>query len=294
MSVDRVTWLEERRRGVGASDVAGIVGRSPWQTPWTIWAAKVGLTELDSAPTESQAFGRRLEPVLADAFTDQTGLWVAAEQLVVNVPATPWFATLDGLVLESHESDIADALGVFEAKFTAQPPWDEVPDHYHCQVQWQMMVTDLPRAWLAVYHVAFGRPSFRVYEVERDQAEIEALVAMVERFWTRYVLTGEPPPPDAHPATTEAIGEAFAEPDPDADAVDLEALAGDVAELQNYRAMLKALRRDVELRENTIKARLGKATEGHIGGELICSWREQHRKEHTVPAGSFRVFRLHA
>ena len=45
-------WLEWRARGVSASDVAILLGLSPYKTPWRLWAEKTGLvrseTELSS------------------------------------------------------------------------------------------------------------------------------------------------------------------------------------------------------------------------------------------------------
>ena len=40
---DRAEWLAWRRSGIGASDVAGILGISPWASPFTVWADKLGL-----------------------------------------------------------------------------------------------------------------------------------------------------------------------------------------------------------------------------------------------------------
>ena len=45
-------WLEWRALGISASEVAVILGRSPYKTPWRLWAEKTGLvrpeTELSS------------------------------------------------------------------------------------------------------------------------------------------------------------------------------------------------------------------------------------------------------
>lgn len=41
---DRAEWLEWRRNGIGATDVAGILGVSPWASPWSVWADKCAPT----------------------------------------------------------------------------------------------------------------------------------------------------------------------------------------------------------------------------------------------------------
>ena len=34
---ERTAWLNERRKGIGGSDVAAIIGLSPWTTPLDIY-----------------------------------------------------------------------------------------------------------------------------------------------------------------------------------------------------------------------------------------------------------------
>jgi predicted phage-related endonuclease len=50
--VNRADWLEWRRGGIGGSDVAAILGVSPWRTEFDVWASKVApdvVPERDSA-----------------------------------------------------------------------------------------------------------------------------------------------------------------------------------------------------------------------------------------------------
>lgn len=37
--MDREKWLEERRKGIGGSDAAALVGMNSYSTPYTVWAA---------------------------------------------------------------------------------------------------------------------------------------------------------------------------------------------------------------------------------------------------------------
>lgn len=41
-SMSRQAWLAERRKTIGGSDAAGIVGLSRYATPYTVWADKTG------------------------------------------------------------------------------------------------------------------------------------------------------------------------------------------------------------------------------------------------------------
>ena len=291
-ATDRVTWLTDRRNSIGGSDVAGILGRSPWASPWSVWADKVGLTPLDEDGTASMDLGRDLEPVIARWFEQRTGLLVFGGQTFVHHPDDPFHATLDGFVFEEGSLGPGDAVGVFESKYTADPPWDEVPEHYVLQCQWSMLCADLDHAWVATMHLPFGRPDFRVYEVERDVAALEAIAAYARGWWADHVVTGDPPEPDAHRATTSALAVAWLHPSPEPP-VDVKPLADTIAELPRLKAERKVLDDEITAAENTIKSVLGKRTEGMIDGRLVVSWREQTRAAYEVAATTFRVLRLH-
>ena len=285
---DRAAWLAERRSGVGASDVAGIVGTSPWSSPWSVWADKVGLIPLDDsdAATPSMRLGLGLEPLIARWFHDETGLHVAGEQtLVRHRRAAHHFATVDGFVLDAPDDDVGDALGVLESKYTAEA-WDELPAHYADQVQWQLHCSGLPHAWVAALQLPFGRPRFVVKEIEPDKKRIDELVAKVDAFWHDHVLTGVAPPADDHRATTAAITAAWGHLDSAKMApVAFDELRDVVDELADLRARRAAIAKLIERRENSVKAHFGKMaelldearTEGVIDGDLAVSWRARSR-----------------
>lgn len=304
---DDPEWHERRRQGIGASEVAAVLGRHPYASPWSIWARKVGLVPAPEPGDESEAqwLGRALEPIIAARFAEETGLVVAGEQMMLSRPGMPWArATVDGLVfdrggpIDEHGVidgyGVDDALGVLELKFTSEPPWSELPEHHALQVQWQLYVVGLGRGWLAAMHLAFGRPRFRLYEVERDERLLAEIVPEVERFWFDNCLSSEPPPVDGSDATTEALKAVFGEPVSDAGSVELDDEAlGSLEVLRQAKAEAKVLAGVIAEAENVLRATLGDASEGRVGGFLAVSWRLQHRREHVVPASSSRVLRLH-
>lgn len=282
-----LSWGERRRRGIGASEVAAVLGRNPWSSPWSIWARKVGLIPTPEGPddgpsSDAARFGRDLEPITARWFHERTGLYVAGEQMMLTHPVNRWArATIDGLVFGAAAvapGTVDDAFGVLELKYTGQAPWAELPDYHALQVQWQLYVSGLEHGWLAAFHTAFGRLSFHVYEVERDDALLAEIVPEVEGYWHRHVIAGDPPPVDGSDATTEALKAVFGEPAAPDDAVELEPGAAHAVELLRDA---KAQRRDLddviaEL-ENELRAALGDRGEGRVGGFLAVSWRPQKR-----------------
>ena len=57
---------------IGASDVPGILGLSPWQSPSAVWARLKGLTE--SQPSDATRRGHTLELGILMEYADRNGL----------------------------------------------------------------------------------------------------------------------------------------------------------------------------------------------------------------------------
>jgi len=204
----RREWLDWRRRGIGGSDVAGVLGLSPWTTPYAVWASKV-TEQPDLEVTDAMEFGKRAEPMLAEWFHDRTGLHVLGEQTWCTHPTMSHRrCTVDGFVAESANTALDDVLGVAEWKTTSDPAdeWAEhVPDHYATQATWSMAVTDLPRVWFGVLHLAYGRPTFRVYEFARDLDDERFVLDACDAWWVEHVVANVAPAVDGHEATTRAL-----------------------------------------------------------------------------------------
>lgn len=279
---ERGEWLAWRKFGIGASDVAALCGMSPWASPMSVWADKAGL--LDDEDSEVMEFGRRAEPMLTGYFEDRTGLVVRGIQdRRVHPDHDHHRCTLDGWVAESPH---AKPLGIVEYKTTGDRPWDEVPDQYAIQVQWQLHVTGESHAWMGVLH---GR-SFRVYELDRDDRAIAMLVDVVDRFWRDHVMANVPPPADAHRATSDALAAAFPSPTEGA-AVPLDDVSWALDLRADAKARAKSAKEDERRADNAIKAAIGDAEIGTIAGDAVIAWREQTRAGHFVAESTFRTLR---
>lgn len=261
-------WHAWRALGVGASEVAGILGISPWATPTSVYAEKVhGISTF--AGNDDTDFGSRIEAIMPDWFHDDTGLYVVGEQTwCTHTEHKHHRATVDGFVAESPESDIDDVLGVYEGKAAQPIAWDEVPAHYQAQVQWQLHVTGLQYGWLWVLH---GRKP-RAYVVERDDEDIAFIVAEVDRFWHDHVLAKVPPPVDASQVTARTLAALYPQQVP---GVEVEVPASFVAELAAARLERKSVERRCDQLENELRALLGDAEIATVDGRKVATWKTQ-------------------
>ena len=71
-------WLAYRRQGIGGSDVAAILGISPFRTARDLYDDKLNIASAvdDTGNWVALEMGHLLEPLVAQIFTKKTGLEV--------------------------------------------------------------------------------------------------------------------------------------------------------------------------------------------------------------------------
>lgn len=184
--LNRDAWLAQRRTGIGGSDVAAILGLSPWRTPYQVWEDKTGRSE-EQPETPALYWGRLLEDPIRQAYADRTGLTVTKPDRMFTSEEYPFMlANLDGIASDGR---------IVEFKTTSRSDgWgeegsDEIPDHYQTQVQHYMSVMGAERADVGV--LIAGR-DFRIYTVEADAELQQMLIEEEAKFW-ELVKTDTPP-----------------------------------------------------------------------------------------------------
>jgi putative phage-type endonuclease len=212
-------WLAARRLGITASEIAVLMGLSPYSSPFALFHRKTGAlpAEEDKAVFER---GHVLEPYIAEKFSQRRPEFVVAgdgRELYAHQDR-PWqLATPDRLVWERDNDrfwpggdyqNLPDA--VLETKTDAGGDWgdegsDDIPVHYRCQVLWQMDVMGVTTGFVACLMV---RPwKIRVYELTLDGAariDLKVMRNEAREFLDRIDL-GDPPDVDWRPATGEAL-----------------------------------------------------------------------------------------
>ena len=75
-NLSREEWLGYRRQGIGGSDVAGIMGISPFRTARDVYYDKLNIAPVEEEPGNWVALevGTLLEPLVARIFAEKTGL----------------------------------------------------------------------------------------------------------------------------------------------------------------------------------------------------------------------------
>lgn len=96
--MSREEWLDRRRKSIGGSDAAGIVGLSKWASPFSVWADKTGRAP-EKEDTEAMRQGRDLEDYVA-RWMEETGKRVYRLPAMLYNPLYPFaHADVDSMVM---------------------------------------------------------------------------------------------------------------------------------------------------------------------------------------------------
>lgn len=258
-----------RRTGIGASEVAAIMGKSPWASALDIWRAKV--EGLDQEETPAMKRGRILEPAVCQFYLEESGALELTEPGTLRHGKEQHaLATPDRIARFPEGNRVVQAkTSRFDSEEWGQPGTDEVPACYILQTQLEMAITGLRVADLPVL---MGGADFRIYRIEADSTLQEAELEAIARFWRDHVETKRPPPPDA----TESYQDWLSQRYPAARAPLRNATQQEVrlvAELRLVEA--QAERRNTRVNElrNLLRASIGEA-EGLEHPEFRVTWRK--------------------
>lgn len=288
-SHERARWLTERKTGIGASDIAALLGLSPWKSALALYAEKIGAVDDDDRDAEALEWGLILEPVVCATFGRRTNRCVTPSGMLLRstAPAAPFaLATLDAWC------SVGDRAWPLEIKTTGahrSADWSEgPPPAYVAQVQWQMLVTGSPRATIACL---IGGQKLVWADVERDEVMLARMVEAAREFW-RCVESETPPPADGSDASRAALSALY--PLDSGAMVDLPAALCEAADrLEAAKGRRKDAEAEIAEAENAIKQALGNATRGNLPDGRAFSWKLQKREGCTIKPSESRVFRAH-
>lgn len=261
-------WLKIRRGYIGGSDAGAIIGMNPYASAFSVWAEKTGKVP-EFQGNISTRTGTLLEDLVARLFMEETGKKVQRLKFTLVNEAYPFAcANIDREVI--GEDAILECKTTNSFVNVKKFRTGEYPEQWYAQITHYLAVTGAKKAYLAVLSEC---RDFRVFELERDEDEIKALMEAEKEFWTKYVIPKQTPPVDGHSATSEAIKQIF------------QIETGDEADLTGFDDLFlqrkalseqaKQIKTELDGLDNRLKAALGSRSTGQCGRWKV-SWKEQN------------------
>ena len=209
----------------------------------------------------SMEWGRRLEPVIRQAYVDKTGRAVECPNHLFRHTEHPFMiANVDGMcadrVLEIKTARTGADWG--------EEGTDEIPEYYLTQVQHYMTVTGKKACDVAVL---IGASDFRIYTVRNDPELAALLIEEEKKFW-HLVETKTPPAP----RSLSEVAATFPVSRPET----IEASDEVAKALDTLRSAREEMAKVKEIESSslaTIQGFMGANEALDIGGQIVATWK---------------------
>ena len=205
LNIDKESWLQYRKQGIGGSDAGAVCGLNPYRTAIQVYYDKTS-DSIEKIDNEAMRQGRELEEYVARRFREASGKRVRRANAIFYDEKNPFMlADVDRMIVgENAGLECKTASPYSEEKWRD----DKIPLSYQLQCYHYMSVCNADAWYIAV--LIYGR-DFKYYRIERDDEVIENLIRIEKEFWNEYVLKRIIPDPDGSKTADAAIAERFKE-----------------------------------------------------------------------------------
>lgn len=189
-------WLEYRRKGIGGSDAAAVLGLSPFCTSRDLYYDKIGVKPVigEEQNYVAKQVGKLLEPLVGEIFSRKTGLKIYREAKLYSHPLYPFMlANIDYIVAMPDGT-----LAVLECKTTNynnQDKWANgaVPINYELQGRHYMPVRNVNTVFFACLY-GNSENEFVYRRIDRDMDYEQDIIEQERYFWEEHVQKKIVPP----------------------------------------------------------------------------------------------------
>ena len=234
-------WLKMREEGIGASEVAAILGLSPWETPFSLWLKKTHQVP-PTEETDAMRRGHYLEDAVVQWWMHETGEQVikaSAADIIYVHPQFPYMRVTPDRIVKGRKK-------LLEVKSTAINMGDTIPDYYLAQVTYQMYVTGIHEAELIYIQggLTFGR-----FIVDYDEAFANFIASEVTAFWEENILGMKEPEAITVADLNFKVPKSTPDKSVEADATALE----QISEIREKKAQYEALGKEIDALQDSLK-----------------------------------------
>lgn len=276
IEANKAEWLEARRKGIGSSDIAVVCGFSRYKSKLELWAEKTGKLP-EQTDNEFMAYGRHLEPFVAELFTKKTGLETKKSGQLFRHPMYSWaLASPDYFTVEAGQPMVVECK---TATGNQRELWanGQVPDSYQAQLIWQLGVLGLDGGYLA----GLVGGDVRAFYTPRFTFSSALFLAFLEQAEAFMQCVQQDIPPDPGAGDSQLIEElvgarsgTMAELSPELD-IRLNEIAYVLTNLRREKSLhdktVKALDDEIKKLENEVKMALGSYESARLSSGALVS-----------------------
>jgi putative phage-type endonuclease len=301
LMVEQPATILDRRQYIGSSDIAAILGLSPFKTAYEVWEDKIAeeVVEIDSPILRR---GRRAEPFLLETLKSEYDVWVTAANVRVQHPVYPFLRAESDFV---YMIDDQDNKGHGEIKSVGfnRGEWGEagsqdVPPYYLAQAMYALQINGMKETTI---WGCFSFDDIRPYRFDFDAEAGQALEDAAVNFWNNHVVPRVPPATKTADDCRKVLARF--------NGFTWEASPEAISSIERLKATKKGIKllqqEESQQMKDLLDHLIGAAQVYGIdtaatknitilapGGSKLATYNEQHRNAYEVKASDFRVMRL--
>lgn len=311
-----------RKGFIGGSDIASILGVSPWKTAYELWEEKTTGWTGESSDARDKVLnrGKKLEPIVIEMLQEEKDVWVLERnQIHTDLEYSFLRAEIDFeyAIPGPDSTDVFVGNGdvktvhPYAAKEWGEEGTDEFPVYYCAQFQFGLMVTGRDTCMVAAL---IGADDLRVYEVKRDEELIAEIRKRAVSFWYDNIAARVPPPIQTADDAAKMLSrfQGFTVEAEEVTQRELRIIKGIKAAEKKLEEKREAL--ELSVKSTIVQAAVDKGVEGEpskftllAGGKPLVTWNQQTTNrlsqkrvkeefpsvyEQCVEESTFRVLRI--
>lgn len=275
MNAPETIFAPDRTTYLGGSDVAAILGLSPWMSPFMLYQKKIGAFVEEVTPAKQRIFnrGHRWEPIVVEMLVDELrdrghDVEIIARNQRYQDPELPFLAAEIDLELRVDGEEVngeAKTVSPFAVKAWGDEDSDEIPVYYAAQVMHGLMIKPRRRTVIAALTGFDDKP--RIHWIERDEETIAGIRAREIEFWQRVQERSAPDPSTVDDVKWlyQCDGGTVLEADDE--------VLGLCQALKDAKAKAKIAESAAELLSTKLKIRMGTAARLLYRNQPLATWK---------------------
>ena len=175
-----LSQIEERKNGIGGSDMPIILGLSKYKTAYQLYLEKLGIIESSYDETPVQYWGNRLESIVRDEFASRHNIEIETPDTITHPMFDYMKGNLDGFIPEWNAVLEIKCSSSYMSNEWGEDGSDMIPMSYLVQVAHYCAVTNADKAYIAVL---IGGNDYREFMYKRDLILESTLIDAAKDFW---------------------------------------------------------------------------------------------------------------
>lgn len=182
-------WLEMRSKVLTSTDCATLFGLSPYQTMFELWHKKKDGIIVSMTENERMKWGNRLEAAIAQGVAEEKNFEVTPMKDFFQIPGRRLGSSFDFHI--PSQDAILEIKNVNGMIYRDQWTEEEAPPHIELQVQFQLLVSGLKKAYICAL---VGGNEMHLIERSPDEEIQNEILRRAAVFWKSIDDNNEPKP----------------------------------------------------------------------------------------------------